>query len=500
MPRILAAVMALSAAHTAMGCEDLLQLRLPDTEITLAEAVPAGEFVSEVDAPIFAPPTDYGELPAFCRVAGTVRPVPGSEIRFEVWLPDDWNGRFVGVGNGANTGAIFHWDMAPPLASGYAVGNTDTGHVGDAIDGRFMAEPEKLVDFAERAVHEMTIKAKAVVTEHYGRAPGFSYWTGCSTGGRQGLTEAQRYPGDYDGIAAGAPAANWVPLNAWAVVVEQTLRREEGGFPPAKVPLLQAAAIEACDAADGVRDRVLTDPRTCTFDPGVLQCSDSDQQDCLTADEVAAAESLYRGVVHSGTGEQIYPGALPSSEGLWTFYLPGALNLAGEYWRHAVIGDPDREIFAFDPERDVERATHLESAGLMTPLDPDLRAFAQRGGKFLLWHGWTDGAISPLDSIGYYQSVVETMGERDADESVRLFLMPGVDHCEGGEGPDQVDFLSALVEWVEEDVAPERIVATKALGDDAVRSRPLCPYPGVARYSGSGSTDDAGNFVCRAPE
>ncbi len=479
------------------SCDALSALALPNTTVTHAASVPAGAFVSDVAPPFFAPPADYAALPAFCRVAATVTPVPGSEIEFELWLPKQgWNGRFVGVGDGANMGAIHHWDMAPYLAAGYAVANSNTGHDGGPIDGGFMRRHEALVDFAGRSEHEMTVKAKALVAAYYGRSPDHAYFTGCSTGGRQALAEAQRYPNDYDGISAFAAVANWVPLNTWALYVERILTDKSVPMLTGKLTMIRDAAVVACDNLDGVTDRVVEDPRACRFDPAVLACKAADGPDCLNEAEVTAVQRLYAGPANPRTGERLYKPGPPTGETVWAFYTPDMLPFADEYFPNAVFDDPDWKISDFDFDADVTR-TREADGGLMSPRNPDLSAFAAHGGKLLMLHGWSDGAVSPFDSISYYESVRDKMGS-DAESSVRLFMLPGVEHCSGGEGPDRVDELAALQSWVEDGRAPERILASRQLPDARTRTRPLCAYPQVARYDGAGSTDEAQNFTCAA--
>jgi feruloyl esterase len=483
------------AGEPQTSCATLASATLPNTTITLAKGVAAGKFVSDVQAPFFAPPADYAALPAFCRVAATVSPVQGSQIEFELWLPEHgWNGRFVGVGDGANMGTIHHWDMAPYLASGYAVANSNTGHNGGPIDGSFMRRHEPLVDFAGRSEHEMTIKAKALIVAYYGRSAAHAYFTGCSTGGRQALAEAQRYPDDYDGIAAFAAVANWVPLNIWALHVERILTDESVPMLTRKLPLIRDAAIAACDGLDGVTDRVVDDPRACHFDPAVLACKATAGPDCLDEAELAAVRRLYAGPANPRTGERLYTPGPPTGETVWAFYTPDVLPFADEYFPNAVFDDPAWRISDFDFDTDVAR-TRQADGGLMSPRDPDLSAFVSHGGKLLLLHGWSDGAVSPFDSISYYQSVLDRLGHA-ATSSVRLFMLPGVEHCSGGEGPDRIDELAALRAWIDRGRAPERIVASKQLPNGGARTRPLCAYPKVASYDGAGSTDDARSFTC----
>ena len=481
----------------ATSCENLASLALPNTRITIAQSIAAGGFVEP--AQLSAPPVrpDYSRMRAFCRVAATLTPVPGSEIKIEVWLPTEgWNGKFVGVGNGGFSGAIWYFLMVEPLQLGYAVAGTNTGHDGDGADASFgIGQPEKLTDFAWRAVHEMTVKAKAITSAHYGRSARYAYWLGCSSGGRQGLKEAQRFPGDYDGISAGAPAHNWAPLMAYAVKIEQAVSDPAIGFTPTQLELLKAAAIAACDTLDGVTDRVVEDPRRCAFDPTTLQCTSGNSTNCLTSRQVQAARSLYAGVVNSRTGATLMPGPTPGGEPAWAGYQPNGFTIGSSYFRDLVMRDPNWNMATFDVDRDVERARTEDTADITTT-KTDLTEFFARGGKLLLWHGWTDAMIPAQSTIDYYQSALAASGS-NAKDAMRLFMLPGVDHCAGGEGTYVVDMLRVIDAWVESGQAPERIVARRPLqGGGAPRTRPLCAFPMVARYRGQGSTDDERNFEC----
>lgn len=486
-------------ATSTTTCSELSALELPHTTVTLAETSASGRFrpPGEEAVPDRHLRT-FRELPAFCRVAATVSPVPDSEIRFELWMPaDGWNGKFVGTGNGGLAGRILHHVMADPLARGYAVANTDTGHEGTGADASFaIGHPEKLVDHAWRAVHEMTVKSKQIIQEYYSTPPRVSYWTGCSTGGRQGLKEAQWFPDDYDGIYAGAPANNWVPLMTHAVMIQQTLTDSAQGFPPFKLPLLRETAIAACDAQDGVVDRVARQPDACDFDPATIQCDQAGTAKCLLASEVEAARKIYRGVVNPRTGEQILPGLEPGSEREWVAFTPDIFPIGVNYWRDVIVGDPDWDPSDLDYDADIARAIARDTTDIAAT-DPDISPFVAGGGKLLLWHGWTDGLIPPQNTIDYYEAVREILGPMRTRDAVRLFLAPGVNHCGGGEGTPGIDALAALEAWVEDGVAPNRIVASKQLDGGGTRTRPLCVYPWVAHYDGTGSTDVAENFECR---
>ncbi len=484
------------AALAQTPCEQLKSLRLADTTITLAESIAAGPLQNQnANAPI---------LPAYCRVAATLKPSADSDIKIEVWMPAGaaWNGKFEAVGGGGFVGSISPGAMAAALQEGYATSSTDTGHTGgDAVFA--MGHPEKVVDFAYRAVHEMTVKAKAILTAHYGRSPKLSYWQGCSTGGRQGLMEAERYPDDFDGIIAGAPANNQIYLCAWRIAVEAAVLKDPAKVvPPAKLALLNQVVLAACDALDGVKDGLLTDPRKCNFDPSTLLCRGGDADNCLTARQLEAVKMAYA-PARKRSGELIYPGLVPGGETGWAMLTganpePGSIDVG--MFRYVAHEDAKWDWRTFDLERDTALAE--AKGGSMQAINPDLSAFKARGGKLLIYHGWNDGgnggAISPLNSLDYYSSVLAKMGPRQ-DDWLRLFMVPGMAHCGGGPGPNQFNALAAMERWRESGTAPDQIVTSRVNNNRVVMTRPLCPFPQVAVYKGAGSTNDAGNFACKAP-
>jgi feruloyl esterase len=496
---LLATALQRDASPSSAHCEQLLSLAVPDGIITEAAYVPAGPFAP----PVSRSSGDSMFLPAFCRVAATLKPTADSNIKIEVWMPaSGWNGKFQGVGNGGWNGAITYPGLALALRQGYATGSTDTGHAGDTAIFA-MGHPEKLVDFAYRAVHAMTVRAKAIVTAFYGKGPRISYWLGCSSGGRQGLKEAQRFPEDYDGIVAGAPANSWTRLATSSVWIAQaTLKDPASYLPRAKFRSLHQAVLAACDTLDGVKDGVLENPMRCHFDPRILQCTGSDDRpSCLTATQVAAARKVYGGPVNPRTGEQIFPGLEPGSELGWTA-LAGGPKLgasAAEHFKFVVFRNPAWDFRTFDFDTDARETDEID-AGSINATDPDLKAFVARGGKLILYHGWSDPLIAPRSTIDYYTAVVAALGgPHNAMESVRLFLVPGMDHCAGGEGASGFDILTALEQWKEHSTPPDRITASRLAGGLVDRTRPLCPYPQAAAYTGNGSTDSAGSFTCRVP-
>ncbi|HVZ20031.1 MAG TPA: tannase/feruloyl esterase family alpha/beta hydrolase [Vicinamibacterales bacterium] len=500
------------ATTRAPACAALASLRLPAVTVTRAEVVPRGAFTPPAPVPAVPPPTGppFSRLPPFCRVTATLTPTSDSDIRIEVWLPlgspseargasGGWNGKLQSVGNGGWAGVIAYPALATALAAGYATAATDTGHVGS--NARFVpGHPEKLVDYGYRAVHEMTVAAKALVSAFYGQGPRLSYWNGCSTGGRQGLMEAQRFPADYDGIIAGAPVHDRTDQLIWELWVAQAVHRSDASYiPPAKYPAIHAAALAACDAHDGVTDGLIDSPNRCRFDPGVLACTHGDAPSCLTPPQVEAARQIYRPAIDPRSQRQIYPAMQPGSELAWSNLAgPEAVGEAVDFFRYVVFNNPawdfrtltfDAAVTLAEPARDILNAT-----------DPNLTPFFNRGGKLLMYHGWADQLVAPLSSVAYYTNVVAaTGGPEVTTRSMRLFMMPGMTHCFGGEGPNTFDKMKVVEAWREEGTPPDRIVASHSSAGKVDRTRPLCPYPQVAVYTGSGSTDVAANFVCKAP-
>jgi len=477
----------------------------------------------------FAPPAGSPEpfkgLPAFCRVQGVIAPSADSHIEFEVWLPaSGWNGKYLGVGNGGFAGSINYTGLAA-VGHGYVVSSTDTGHKGTAIDGEWaLGHFDKIVDFGNRAIHETAGTSKAVVQALYGENPQHSYFSGCSNGGRQALVEAQRYPADYDGILAGAPANDITHLIAGFAWNEQALASGPGAYIPAKkMQALEAATVAACDALDGVKDGVIDDPTRCRFDPSVLACKGADSDTCLTDPQIAALKKIYAGPKNS-KGEQLFPGDQPGGEGGlggWGTWITGLSQgkslqsaFAQGFFADMAFQNASWDFRSFNFDRDFRTADD-KMAPVMNGTNPDLKPFKNRGGKLIIYHGWSDAAISPVNAVNYYRSVAAKLGQRHTGDFVQLYMVPGMQHCYGGPGPNdfgvnpaasadpQHSISTALERWVESGVAPDKIIAAKHKVDanpasEVVRTRPLCPYPQVARYKGSGSTDEAANFSCAA--
>jgi feruloyl esterase len=513
--------MLLAAQAGAAPCEKLATLALPNTTITSAQLVAAGPFAppppqGPPGGPVAAPnapgggrgaqPGGRGQgpaqpqivLPAHCRVAIILKPSSDSHIEMEVWLPaENWNGKFQAVGNGGWAGTISYPAMATALQEGYATASNDTGHKGgNALFA--IGHPEKLVDFAYRAVHEMAVQSKAVISSYYSQPARLSYWNGCSTGGRQGLMAAQKYPDDFDAILAGAPANYQTHLHAWDLSVAiPVLKDPASAIPAAKLAMINRAALNACDARDGVRDGLINDPRTCSFDVAQLQCKAGDGEDCLTAPQVAAAKRAYS-ATRTAAGALVFPGKDPGSETGWGGFVGGQQAPGVSVGSFQVAyQDANWDPRSFDLERDLKVVDDRVGA-IVNATNPDLSTFKARGGKLLLYHGWNDTAISAGNSINYYSSVLGKMG-KNQDEWIRLFMAPGMQHCGGGPGPSQVNWMAALERWRESGAAPARLDAARVTNNRVDMTRPLCPYPQVPQYKGVGSTNDAENFVCKAP-
>lgn len=512
------------------SCERLSQLKLTSAKVTLAQAVAAGTFqgppaaYSGQDISAF-----YKSLPAFCRVTVTATPSSDSEIKIEVWMPmSGWNNRLEGLGNGGFAGLIDYQGLGVSMAHGYAATATDAGHAGSPIDAAWaLGHPEKVADFGHRGIHEMTRTANAVVEAFTGHHPQRAYFDGCSDGGREALMEAQRYPDDYDGILAGAPAYYWTALLSTAVVNTQALTLEPGSFiPPAKIPSIAAAVNATCDALDGVRDGIINDPRQCHFDPSSMLCKGAENDKCLTAAQATALKKIYQ-PLSDAKGHSIFPNFLPGGEdgpGGWALWITGpapAKSLIAffgiGYFSNMVYEKADWDYRTFQVDPGLKLANE-KTASALNATNPDLAGFKAHGGKLILYHGWDDPAIPPVSTVNYYQNVVSKMGQGTADSFVRLYMIPGMQHCGGGPGTDSFgafgvgpddptrNVFLALEQWVEKGVAPGNLIASKHAEEApnaaptakpaVVMTRPLCIYPAESKYKGKGDTNDAASFTC----
>jgi len=479
---------AAASAHALISdsCERLASTMLPNATVTAARGYPAGEFTSGRTF----------QVPAFCRVMVTARPSPDSDIKVEVWLPEAWNGKLLGIDNGGFSGAINYAALAGAVTKEYAAVGTDTGHTGDQMEFG-IGHPEQIVDWAYRSVHEMTTIAKTVVERAKGRAAARSYFSGCSTGGQQALSEAQRYPADYDAIVAGDPGNNRINL-IYGFLSSWLATHDADGtpiLPSVKLPALAKAAVAACDKNDGLEDGLIGDPRTCRFEPSVLACKGDETNACLTPRQIDAAKKVYAGAT-TKSGHQLYPGWAPGSEGGWGTYItnpkePVRIGL----FRDWVFQNKSWDPRSFDWDKDV--ATVNAKYPFLNAMATDYSAFQSRGGRLIMYTGLADPVVSPSDTIAYYESVAKRMGGIDATSSFfRFFPAPGMAHCGGGAGPNTFDALAALDAWVEKGTAPDSIPASHATNGQVDRTRPLCAYPAVAHYKGAGSIDDAANFSC----
>ncbi len=499
-----AALVDYSKAELLPGkeCEALNRFQSRETVQIKAETVPATQ-----------------TAPAFCRVAGLLDP----EIAFEVSLPARWNGRFYMIGNGGHAGEALDDPMrvsqiTEALKVGFAVAQTNTGHDARKEPGAsfVLSNPQKAIDYAYRAVHLTAVTAKNITKDYYGKPVSYAYWNSCSNGGRQGLIEAQRYPEDFDGIVANAPWLDQTGFTIGAMWNQKAL--SEAPLTAEKMVLVADRVMAKCDAVDGLEDGLIDDPRNCGFDPvrDVPACGkDADGPDCLTAAQAEAVAKVYGGP--ASNGKPFFPGFEPGSEAVMNLFGGGT----GSGWMNVIVSSqpgmnsadfglaentmrylvhkppkPDYDCMTFDFDRDISM---LDDWGkLADAKDPDLSEFRKQGGKLLMTYGWADAILQPMMGVNYYEQAVAENGP-DTGEFFRLFMVPGMAHCSGGTGPDSHDPMTAVVNWVEKGQAPESMQAKKLENNRVVRTRPLCPYPKVARYSGRGSIDDASNFRCVKP-
>jgi hypothetical protein len=492
-----AASLGAMPARAATSCSDLVHLSLPETTITAATLVTSGTITPP------APEPPVTGLPALCRVSLRIAP----QINVEVWLPVTWNQRFQAVGGSGYAGVISWSALGTAARAGYATTSTDTGHSAlTPLDGSFALHADGslntglITDFASRSLHEMTQKAQALTSAFYGHAPVYAYWNGCSTGGRQGLLQAQRFPADYDGILAAAPAINmdrFQPSTLWPQIVMQA---DSGGLIAAsKRTAVTSAAVAACDALDGVMDGIIDDPRQCHYDPAALLCQAGDNPaTCLTAAEARAVRKIWEGPTTT-EGRRLWFGLERGTSLLGGWFTGSVLQIPIDYFRYWLYEDP-----TFDWHTVTEasfpadfRLSERKFHDVIGTDDDNLQQFRKQGGKVLIWHGQADQLIPPRGTIQYYERLFTgNGGAKHVQDFARLFLAPGVAHCGGGPGPNTFDAFAVLVDWVEFGTAPERITAALLQGSTVVRTRPLCAYPQVAQWTGHGSTDDAANFAC----
>jgi feruloyl esterase len=508
-------------AGTKVACADLVKLTFEgNTSVTAATSVPAGPFVTPAGQTLAG-------LPAFCRVVGVSRPTSDSNINFEVWMPSSsWNGKFLSSGEGGYAGNLNYTragldgGLDNLIQRGYATASTDTGHV--STDPSWaIGHPEKVIDYAYRSKHLVTVAAKGLIAAFYGRPATHSYFNSCSNGGRQGLMEVQRYPEDYDGVVVGAPWNFQSHSNAGFVWDAQALSAPGAAIPASKLPAIHAAAIAACDAKDGVTDSLIEDPSKCAFKPATLLCKGAESDQCLTQAQVTALQKLYDGPKNPRTGASIFPGWAPGSELGWTRSVAGrdVTNLGRTYFSSLVFEKPDWDYRGFNFDTDLAFA-ESKIGKLADAIEPNLTPAKRRGVKIIQYHGWNDQTLQPGYSPAYYERVIAAMGGlANTQDFYRLFMVPGMAHCYFGPGANSFggvgqqspptrdalhDVQTALENWVEKGVAPNQLIATKYVDDQPQTrtvkfTRLLCPYPSVAQYKPSGNPNDAGSFACTKP-
>jgi feruloyl esterase len=522
LPALIALAIVAAPAADQESCAKLANQKLAKVTITSAVYMndPQG-FALPATPGMFGTPAGQNTTAQFCRVVGYIEPVPNSHIGFEVWMPpaEKWNNRYFGVGNPAFEGAIKYQGLKGSVEKGYATASTDTGHQ-DPGHKWALNQPERLIDWTHRAVHETTVVAKQLIKAFYGKPQKYAYWDNCHNGGRQGLTEAQLYPEDFDGIIAGDPAYYLTHLQAgseylsWLNLKDGT--KAPSYIPASKYPAMHRAALDACDAKDGVKDGAIEDPTRCNFDPLSIQCKGEDNASCLTPPQVETARRIYAGAKFAD-GTQIYSGFEPGSELLWEAMIKGPepLFINNDFFRYIAFENPNWDFRTLDVDKDTRKID--KSLGpIINHTQTDLKAFKKSGGKLIMYQDWNETWVPPRTATTYYDGVVKTMGgENKTKDFFRLFMIPDYGMC-AAMFPGTFDALGAVQDWVEKGIAPDQIKATYAeqsrqfreragMQDTpqsnvrAIKTRPVCPYPEVAIYKGTGDTNDAANFKCGKP-
>lgn len=508
---LLAAATLSAGAAKALDCAALTELKLPDIRIDQASSS-QGERPQRENLPEGVASLSSRATVPHCKVTGVI----GTEIRFEVLLPDDWNGKFLMGGGGGFVGSLGYQGRFS-VNRGYATAATDTGHQGNGIRADWaLGHPERRINYGYLGVHRTTEAAKAIVRAYYGKSAERAYFMGCSNGGRQAMMSAQRFPEDFDGIIAGAPAHDFSGVLAGFAYNMQRVFPDPGALAEPVITaqnrtLLESAILDRCDTRDGVEDGFLNDPRDCDFKLTDLPvCADEESSDnCLTIRQREAIAAVYSGP-RNASG-QIYPGfpfGGESGEGAWQSWITGPsrrlmeaygepssqFGFSTQGFKYLIFQDPQFDYSTYDFDTYGKDAAHL--GGFLDATDPNLSDFKQAGGKLLLWHGWSDAALTALGSIEYYEAA-ESL-DPNLRDYFRFYLMPGVFHCAGGPGPDRVDWLSALERWVEDGNAPEALTAVKVADGKIAKARPLCVYPERAEFTG-GDPNQESSYTCALP-
>ncbi len=501
----------ISSAAAQQSCESLKSIKIPNVIITSVEKGNPGYELPGMSGFVNMPPQKINS--PFCRIKAVSTPTTDSDIGIEVWLPDpdNWNGRYLAVGNPGFIGSIASGGIARNMEKGYVSSGTDTGHVDQGFEWA-IGHPEKWADWGYRAVHEMVVVTKTLSKAYYGKPIEYSYWNSCHNGGNQGLNEAQRYPDDFDGIIAEDPAFYITRLQPGSLYISWLALKDgvggPGYIPVEKLKTINKAALDACDKNDGLVDGLIEDPATCDFDPVSIQCNDKDLLSCLTAAQVDTVRKIYEGAKFND-GTQIYTGFERGSELTWPLMIekePFSVNL--NYFKGIVFEDPDWDFRTFDVDRDT-RLGIKKAAWAVDGYDPDLKPFKEAGGKIMMIASWNSTALPPRQYVKYYGDVVKALGGfEQTQDFARLFTVPGSSGCPAFANPEGFKTFDALVKWVEEGEAPEKIIYPHTKGGgmmgmgekpEVYRTRPVCPYPEQARYKGTGDINDAGNFECVAP-